>query len=151
LNALVDEYVNLAYHGIRAKDSNFNVTIEKDYDRNVGAVDVLSRDLGRVFLNIVNNACYAIERKKKDAHPGFSPMIWVRTKDLGEQVSVIVRDNGIGIAAEIQDKIFNPFLRQSPLEKGLGLVSRLVMILLSCSIKGRFGSRARKGNLQNLR
>jgi signal transduction histidine kinase len=121
LNALVDEYVNLAYHGIRAKDSNFNVTIEKDYDRNIGLVNVLSRDLGRVFLNIMNNACYAVDRKKKETNSELAPFIWVRTKDLGEQVSVSVRDNGIGIATEIQDKIFNPFFTTKPAGEGTGL------------------------------
>jgi signal transduction histidine kinase len=121
LNTLVDEYVNLAYHGIRAKDSNFNVTIEKEYDKRIDAVNVVSRNLGRVVLNIVNNACYAVNKKKQETNSGFVPTIWIRTKDLGKHVEVRIRDNGMGIAPEIQDKIFNPFFTTKPAGEGTGL------------------------------
>jgi len=121
LNRLLDEYVNLAYHGIRAKDSSFNVAIEKDYDQTIGMVNVVSQDLSRVFLNIVNNACYAVDRKKREINSDFSPMIWVRTKDLGEHIEISIRDNGPGIAPEVRDHIFNPFFTTKPTGEGTGL------------------------------
>jgi signal transduction histidine kinase len=121
LNMLLDEYVNLAYHGIRAKDVNFNVTIEKDYDQTIGMVNIVVQDMGRVFLNIVNNACYAVDKKKKDINADFSPMIWVCTKDIGEYVEISIRDNGLGIAPDVQERIFNPFFTTKPTGDGTGL------------------------------
>jgi len=121
LNVLLDDYVNLAYHGIRAKDSSFNVTIEKDYDQAIGRVNVAAQDLGRVFLNIVNNACYAVDKKKKDTNSDFSPTIWIRTKNFKEHVEISVRDNGPGISSEIQDQIFDPFFTTKPSGEGTGL------------------------------
>lgn len=122
LNTLLDEYINLAYHGIRAKDSNFNVTFEKDYDQTIGMINIVAQDLGRVFLNIVNNACYAVDKKKKTTHANnFSPMIWIRTKNLGKRVEISIRDNGPGIAPEIRDQIFDPFFTTKPTGEGTGL------------------------------
>lgn len=121
LNQLVEEFVNLAYHGIRAKDSNFNVNIERKYDPQLQPVMVIAQDLGRVFLNIMNNACYAVEKKKKESSQEFTPMVWVSTSDLGERVEVRFRDNGIGIAKEIKEKIFTPFFTTKPTGEGTGL------------------------------
>lgn len=121
LNTLVDEYVNLAYHGIRAKDSDFNVTIDKEYDQTIGKVNVVAQDLSRVFLNIVNNACYAVDKKKKDTDSGFSPTIWVRTKNFEDRVEISIRDNGPGIPPELRNKIFNPFFTTKPTGEGTGL------------------------------
>ena len=121
LNILLDEYVNLAYHGIRAKDANFNVMIKRDYDQRLGMVDVIAQDLSRVFLNIMNNACYAVDRKKKNLNGDFSPTIWVSTKDLGERMEIRIRDNGTGIPQGVKDKIFNPFFTTKPTGEGTGL------------------------------
>jgi signal transduction histidine kinase len=121
LNTLLDEYVNLAYHGIRAKDANFNVAIRRDYDQRLGMVDVIAQDLSRVFLNIMNNACYAVDRKKKDLNGDFSPTIWVSTKDLGDRMEIRIRDNGTGIPQDVKDKIFNPFFTTKPTGEGTGL------------------------------
>jgi signal transduction histidine kinase len=121
LNALLDEYVNLAYHGMRAQDSTFNVTIEKDYDKSIGVMSVVPQDLSRVFLNIVNNACYATHEKKRQAGDGFSPTVSVRTKDLGDKIEVRIRDNGLGMPREVREKIFNPFFTTKPTGQGTGL------------------------------
>lgn len=121
LNQLLDEYVNLAYHGIRAKNSSFNVTIERQYADDIAPVEVVAQDLSRVFLNIVNNACYAVDKKQQQQHDGYEPTISVSSKNLNDAVEVRVRDNGIGIAPDIIDQIFNPFFTTKPTGEGTGL------------------------------
>jgi signal transduction histidine kinase/ligand-binding sensor domain-containing protein len=121
INVLLDEYVNLAYHGLRAQDSNFNIGIETAYDKSIGQIEAVPQDLSRVFLNIVNNACYAANEKKREAGSGFSPKLSVRTKNLGDKVEIGIRDNGKGIPPEIRDKIFEPFFTTKPTGKGTGL------------------------------
>jgi len=121
LNQLIDEYVNLAYHGLRATDPSFNITIKTDYDKSIGMMDVVPQDLSRVFLNIVNNACYAASERKKTAGPSFSPVLTITTKNLGPAAEVRIRDNGTGIPKEIVDKIFDPFFTTKPTGKGTGL------------------------------
>lgn len=121
LNALLAEYVALAYHGMRAQDSSFNITIETSYDPAVGMVAVVPQDISRAFLNIITNACYATNEKQKTAANGFSPTLWVQTLDLGDRVKISIRDNGPGIPAAIRDKVFNPFFTTKPPGKGTGL------------------------------
>jgi signal transduction histidine kinase len=121
LNTLLDEYVNLAYHGIRAKDADFKVMIEKNYDQTIGMMNLVAQDLSRVFLNIVNNACYSVDRRRKEGNDDFSPMIWVRTKNFKNRIEISIRDNGIGIAPEVVDKIFDPFFTTKPAGEGTGL------------------------------
>jgi signal transduction histidine kinase len=120
LNQLVEEYVNLAYHGIRAKDSTFNVAIERRYDQTIGTIPLLAQDLGRVFLNIMNNACYSVDKKKKEGG-AYAPTISVSTEDQGKSVAIRFRDNGQGIPPDIKDKIFNPFFTTKPTGEGTGL------------------------------
>jgi signal transduction histidine kinase/ligand-binding sensor domain-containing protein len=121
INQLLDEAVNLTYHGMRANDASFNITIEKDYDAAIGKLEVVPQDLSRVFLNIVNNACYAAHQKKKDSLDGFSPTLSVQTKNLGDKIEIRIRDNGNGIPAEVREKIFNPFFTTKPTGQGTGL------------------------------
>jgi len=121
LNALLAEYVNLAYHGMRAKDTSFNITMETDYDPSLRMVEVVPQDIGRVFLNVLNNACYAVHQKRKARGEGFHPQLWVRSRDLGEWVEVRIRDNGPGIGKEVVDKIFMPFFTTKPAGEGTGL------------------------------
>jgi signal transduction histidine kinase/ligand-binding sensor domain-containing protein len=121
INALLDEAVNLTYHGMRARDSSFNITIEKDYDGSVGRIEVVPQDVSRVFLNIINNACYAAHEKKKQASNSFSSTLSVRTKNLGDKIEIRVRDNGNGIPLAIRGKIFNPFFTTKPTGQGIGL------------------------------
>ncbi|HEY9597482.1 MAG TPA: AAA family ATPase, partial [Cyanophyceae cyanobacterium] len=121
INALLAEYVNLAYHGMRAKDSSFNITIETDYDNELGKINVVPQNISRVFLNLINNACYAAHEKKKQLGDGFSPILSVKTQTLDESIEIRIRDNGQGISREILDKIFNPFFTTKPTGQGTGL------------------------------
>jgi signal transduction histidine kinase len=121
INAMLDEDLNLAYHGLRANDISFNIKIEKAYDDTIGQVAVLPQELSRVFLNIINNACYAAYQKKKALDNSFIPTLTVRTQNLGNKIEIRIRDNGTGIPATIRDKIFNPFFTTKPTGQGTGL------------------------------
>ncbi len=121
LNALLSEYVNLGYHGLRATDSSFNIKIETDYDPAIGKIDVVPQDLSRVFLNMVNNACYATIQKKKELKEAYFPILTVSTKREANSVVIRIRDNGKGIPETVRDKIFNPFFTTKPAGSGTGL------------------------------
>ena len=128
INALADEYLRLAYHGLRAKDKSFNVKTETDFDDKVGNVNIVTQDIGRVILNLITNAFYAVSEKQKQQPEArlpdgqaFEPTVWVRTEKKGEQTVIVVKDNGNGIPATILDKIFQPFFTTKPSGKGTGL------------------------------
>ena len=121
INNLCDEFLRLAYHGIRAKDKSFNATIKTDFDNNLGQLDVITEDLGRVVLNLISNAFYAITEKKKLSQNGYEPTIWVSTKKMKDSIEICVRDNGTGIPQTILDKIFQPFFTTKPTGQGTGL------------------------------
>jgi signal transduction histidine kinase len=126
VNALLEEYVNLSYHGMRAQNSSFNVTIERDYDAAVGLLPVVPQDLSRVFLNIVNNACYAATDRKRTLDrdgqgAGFSPTLRVSTARKRDLVEIRIRDNGGGIPPDVLERIFHPFFTTKPTGQGTGL------------------------------
>ena len=122
LNALVDELLNLAYHGARAQDQNFNITMERAYGENIAPVALVPQDMTRVFLNLFGNAFYAANKRRREANDGeFRPTLTVTTRDLGKAVEVRVRDNGSGIPTEIRDKLFQPFFSTKPTGEGTGL------------------------------
>ncbi len=121
LNNLVKEHVDLAYHGKRATISDFNCTLEMDLNENVGEVDVVPRDLGRVILNLAGNAFDAIHEFAQTAAEDYAPTVTVTTRPLGSAIEILVADNGPGIPKEIQDKIFEPFFTTKPTGKGTGL------------------------------
>jgi signal transduction histidine kinase len=121
INHLLDESVNLTYHGLRAQDAAFNISIEKEYDDTVGQLKVVPQDLQRVFLNIINNACYAAHEKKIKLGDNFSPKLSVFSRELKDKIEIRIRDNGNGIPAEIREKIFNPFFTTKPTGQGTGL------------------------------
>ena len=121
INDLLDQYVTLAYHGLRAQDKEFNITIEKDYDESIEKINIVPQDISRVFLNIVNNACYASNEKKIKSGNDFLPTLKVSTKNLQDKVEIRIRDNGNGIPASIIDKIFQPFFTTKPTGEGTGL------------------------------
>ncbi|MFZ0454791.1 MAG: HAMP domain-containing sensor histidine kinase, partial [Ignavibacteriaceae bacterium] len=122
INDLLDQYVNLAYHGMRATNKEFNITIEKDYDEALEKINVVPQDISRVFLNIINNACYAAyDKKKKSNDVNFSPVLKVSTKNLNGKVEIKIGDNGNGIPKEMLDKIFQPFFTTKPTGEGTGL------------------------------
>jgi signal transduction histidine kinase/ligand-binding sensor domain-containing protein len=121
INALCDEYLRLAYHGLRAKDKSFNAGMQTDFDGSLPAVNVLPQDLGRVVLNLITNAFYAVAEKKKTAAPEYEPMVTVATKQENGKLLIQVKDNGMGIPAAIREKIFQPFFTTKPTGKGTGL------------------------------
>jgi two-component system, NtrC family, sensor kinase len=121
LNAVLDQAATLAYHGLRAKDSSFNVTIEKHYAEGLPKVQIVPQDLSRVFLNIVNNACYASHEKTKTAGSTYRPTLMLTTRDAGDRIEVRIADNGPGIPPAVLDKIFNPFFTTKPTGEGTGL------------------------------
>ena len=101
INDLLEQYVNLAYHGMRAQNKDFNITIERDYDKSIDKINVVPQDISRVFLNIINNGCYAANDKKKNSGDDFSPTIKVSTKNLKDKVEIRISDNGNGIPEKI--------------------------------------------------
>jgi two-component system NtrC family sensor kinase len=121
INALADEYLRLAYHGLRAKDNSFNATIKTDFDKSIGNVNIIPQDIGRVFLNLITNAFYVVGEKKKQQPEGYEPAVSVSTKKIGDKVEVRVKDNGNGIPQKIVDKIFQPFFTTKPTGQGTGL------------------------------
>ncbi len=121
INELLDQYVTLAYHGMRAQNKEFNITIEKDYDKTPGKIRVVPQDISRVFLNIINNACYAAYDRNKRSKNDFNPVLKVSTIKLKDKVEIRISDNGNGIPADILDKIYQPFFTTKPTGEGTGL------------------------------
>ena len=121
VNALLAEYVNLGYHGMRATDSSFNIKIESGYDQNMPQLNVIPQDLSRVFLNMINNACYSTHQKKQEFKEGYFPILKVSTKDLGDKAEFRIWDNGKGIPKAVIEKVFNPFYTTKPAGQGTGL------------------------------
>ena len=147
INALADEYLRLAYHGLRAKDKSFNAKFETDFDQSTEKINIVPQDIGRVILNLINNAFYAVSEKKKqdaDARPparagtegddprlndsvgqavgrDYEPTVTVVTRKAGDKISLAVRDNGNGIPQKALDKIFQPFFTTKPTGQGTGL------------------------------
>jgi ligand-binding sensor domain-containing protein/signal transduction histidine kinase len=121
INALADEYIKLSYHGFRAKDKSFNVKLNTDYDQTIGPMTITPQDIGRVILNLVNNAFYAVSAKASLTANAYEPTVSVSTKKIGDTVEVHVVDNGNGISPKILDKIFQPFFTTKPTGQGTGL------------------------------
>jgi two-component system, NtrC family, sensor kinase len=121
MNVLADEYLRLSYHGIRAKDKSFSSTIQTEFDPTIGVINIVPQDIGRVLLNLYNNAFHAISEKSKRRLPGYEPCISVCTIRMGDKIKIIVKDNGIGIPQKIIDKIFQPFFTTKPAGQGTGL------------------------------
>jgi signal transduction histidine kinase/ligand-binding sensor domain-containing protein len=121
INVLCDEYLRLSYHGLRAKDKSFNAKFETDFDPSIPKISIVAQDIGRVILNLINNAFYAVTAKKKTAGEGFEPNVTVITKKLKNGVEIRVKDNGSGIPQSVKDKIFQPFFTTKPAGQGTGL------------------------------
>jgi signal transduction histidine kinase len=122
LNALVDEALNLAYHGARAHDQNFNIAMERDFDKSLAPIEIVPQDMMRVFINLIGNGFHAAyQRRRRAADPGFRPVLKVTTRDLGDAVEVLIRDNGTGIRPEHRDRLFQPFFTTKPSGEGTGL------------------------------
>ncbi len=121
INKLADEYLRLSYHGLRAKDKSFNADFKTDFDESIGKIDIVPQDIGRVLLNLINNAFYATNEKKKVADENYKPLISVQTKKMNDKMEILVSDNGNGIPQNIIDKIFQPFFTTKPTGEGTGL------------------------------
>ncbi|MGB9269820.1 MAG: GAF domain-containing protein [Pseudolabrys sp.] len=121
INALVEESINLAYHGARAEKRNFDVTVERSLDPVAGEVDVFPQEITRVLLNLISNGVYATTKKAPTDCETYKPTLTASTKDLGDRVEIRIRDNGIGISPEVKDKMFNPFFTTKPAGEGTGL------------------------------
>jgi signal transduction histidine kinase len=121
INGLADEYLRLAFHGLRAKDKSFNAGMKTDFDESVGTIDLIPQDIGRVILNLITNAFYAVAEKKKHIPEGYEPIVSVSTKKMSNEVEIKVKDNGNGIPQKTLDKIFQPFFTTKPTGEGTGL------------------------------
>jgi len=122
LNGLIEEALNLAYHGGRAQDQSFNITLERDFADTIVPIELVPQDITRVCLNLFGNGFYATtKRQREGGDPKFKPTLKVSTRDFGDAVEVQVRDNGVGIAPEIKDKLFQPFFTTKPTGEGTGL------------------------------
>lgn len=121
INALADEYLRLAYHGLRAKDKTFNAATKTDYDDSVGLIKVIPQDIGRVILNLITNAFYVVTEKNKQQPEKYEPVVEVITKKIDGRIEIIVKDNGNGIPDSIKEKIFQPFFTTKPTGQGTGL------------------------------
>ena len=123
INALCDEYLRLSYHGLRAKDKSFNAKFEMDFDTSLPKINVVPQDIGRVVLNLINNAFYAVTERLRQAQPdsNYAPTVTVCTKKLNDKIEISVKDNGTGIPAKVKEKIFQPFFTTKPTGQGTGL------------------------------
>jgi signal transduction histidine kinase len=124
INALADEYLRLSYHGLRAKDNSFNADFKTDFDESIGKIEVVPQDIGRVLLNLYNNAFYAVNEKNaftSSAGQPYEPTVEVSTKRVGNKIELSVKDNGNGIPQKVLDKIYQPFFTTKPTGQGTGL------------------------------
>jgi two-component system, NtrC family, sensor kinase len=121
INALVEESLNLAYHGARAEKSGFNVTLQRDLDPDAGAVELYPQEITRALLNLISNGFYAATQRGSVEGENFEPVLIAATKNLGKTVEIRIRDNGTGIPSEVKEKMFNPFFTTKPAGEGTGL------------------------------
>jgi signal transduction histidine kinase len=146
LNGLIDEALNLAYHGARAQDSSFNITPEREFDQGLAPIDLAPQEMTRVFLNLFGNGFYAATRRQRDgAGPEFRPTLKVTTRELGDVVEVRVRDNGTGIAPEIRDQLFQPFVTTKPTGEGTGLGLSIAYDIVTQQHRGTIAVDSRLG------
>jgi len=145
INNLLDQNVTLAYHGLRANDKEFNITLEKEYDKSLEKINIIPQNISRVLLNIINNACYAANDKKKMSDIDFVPVLNVSTKNLNSKVEIRIRDNGNGIQNEISDKIFQPFFTTKPTGDGTGLGLSLSYDIIVKEHKGEIRFESEEG------
>ena len=145
INALCDEYLRLSYHGLRAKDKSFNADFKTDFDTSISKINIVPQDVGRVILNLVNNAFYAVSDKKKTADETYKPMVLIQTKKAGDDIEIFVKDNGKGIPANVLDKIFQPFFTTKPTGQGTGLGLSLAYDIITKEHNGTIKAESKEG------
>lgn len=150
INHLCDEYLRLAFHGLRAKDKTFNAKFETEFDPNAGKINMVAQEIGRVILNLINNAFYSVNEKKKLNLTGYEPIVTVSTKRLkdadgNDLVEIRVRDNGKGIPKDIIDKIFQPFFTTKPTGQGTGLGLSLSYDIVTKEHQGKIRVESKEG------
>src|SRR4029077_392561 len=122
VNSLVEESLNLAYHGARAEKPGFNISLKRSLDPNAGEIDVFPQEITRVFLNLISNGFYAATKRQSQAdNDDYEPTLAATTKDLGDSVEIRIHDNGTGIPPEVKENLFNPFFTPKPAGEGTGL------------------------------
>jgi signal transduction histidine kinase len=146
INILADEYLRLAYHGLRAKDRSFNASFTTHLDENLPKIKVLPQEFGRVILNLINNAFYAVSKKEKVAPDNYVPNVSVHTKSINGVIEIVVEDNGNGIPKEILDKIFQPFFTTKPSGEGTGLGLSLAYDIVKKGHGGQLTVNSKKGS-----
>ncbi|HMH33515.1 MAG TPA: ATP-binding protein, partial [Puia sp.] len=145
VNALAEEYLRLSYHGLRAKDKSFNATLNTNFDEAVGELQIVPQNLGRVLLNLFNNAFYAVSEKKQKLGEGYSPTVWLSSQKLGDRIEIKVKDNGDGIPEKILDKIFQPFFTSKPVGQGTGLGLSLSYDIVTKEQRGQLKVQSEEG------
>ena len=145
INALTDEYLRLAYHGLRAKDKSFNAVTKTNFDNSIDRVNVIPQDIGRVLLNLINNAYYTVTEKKKQVQNGYEPTVTVTTLRDNGSVKIKVKDNGNGIPPKIMDKIFQPFFTTKPTGEGTGLGLSLAYDIVTKGHNGELKVETKEG------
>ena len=147
INSLLDESLNLAYHGARAEKGEFNITLQRDFDADAGTIELFPQEITRAFLNLIANGVYAMtKRKTEEKEPGFEPTLRAATKNLGTTVEIRIRDNGTGIPPEVQEKMFNPFFTTKPAGEGTGLGLSMTHDIIVKQHGGRIDVETEPGN-----
>jgi signal transduction histidine kinase len=145
INALCDEYLRRAYHGLRARDKSFNAKFETDLDPAIGTVSVQPQDMGRVILNLINNAFYAVSKRKEKEDAGYEPAVTVTTRKINNKLEIVIRDNGTGIPPKMVEKIFQPFFTTKPTGEGTGLGLSLSYDIITKGHNGTMKVETREG------
>ena len=152
IKALVEESLNLAYHGARAKKQGFDITLVRSFDPAAGEADVYPQDISRVLINLISNGFYATAKRRAQAESdGYEPTLTSETKDLGDRVEIRIRDNGTGIPAEIREKMFNPFFTTKPAGEGTGLGLSISQDIIVKQHGGSIEVETRPGEFTELR
>jgi signal transduction histidine kinase len=145
INTLTDEYLRMSYHGLRAKDVTFNAKVVTNFDQSIGTVAVAPQELGRVLLNLYNNAFYTVNEKKKQLNSFFEPTVSVSTKKTGRGIEIVVRDNGNGIPEKDLNKIYQPFFTTKPTGIGTGLGLSLSYDIITKGHQGELNVQTKEG------
>jgi len=151
INTLCDEYLRLCYHGLRAKDKSFNSAMKTDFDNSIGNINIIPQDIGRVVLNLLTNAFYAVDEKKKQQPEGYEPTVSISTKKIGEKVEIKVSDNGNGIPMHVMEKIFQPFFTTKPTGQGTGLGLSLSYDIITKGHGGELKAETKEGEFTTFR